>query len=292
MEARGLLWTMALALVVMIVEIAGGLLSNSLALLSDAAHMFTDFMALALALFAVTMCGRPASSRASFGYYRLEILAALGNGILLALVAIWLFYEAVQRFVDPPGVSGSVVIAVALIGLLGNMAGLWILRGSSRRNLSIRGAALHVMSDALSSGAVVLSGITIHFTGWYRLDPILSFLIGIVIVISAIRLLREAVDVLLEATPAGIDLAVVESEIRGIDGVLEVHDLHIWSITSGMHALSGHVVLEAKTLDHSDQVLNAIKLRLRARYGIEHTTIQVESESYSEVGEVHGGVRG
>jgi cobalt-zinc-cadmium efflux system protein len=280
---------MAVAGGVMLIEIAGSLASNSLALLSDAGHMFTDFLALGLALFAITMANRPASSRVTFGYYRVEILAALANGVLLVLVALWLFYEAFERFVDPPVVTGSIVAGVALVGLAGNILGLYILRGASRQNLNMRGAVMHVLSDALSSAAVVISGAVIAFTGWYRLDPILSTLIGLIIVVGAVRLLKESVDVLLEATPTGIDLDSVVEEMRGIEGVLQVHDLHIWSITSGMTALSGHVVLQAMTLSHSDQVLNTIKEILRKRYGIEHTTIQIESEAYREIGEIHGG---
>jgi cobalt-zinc-cadmium efflux system protein len=279
---------MLVAIAVMAIEVVGGLASNSLALLSDAAHMFTDVLALGLALFAVTMACRPAPSRATFGYHRLEILAALGNGILLALAALWIFYEAVRRFVDPPAVSGPIVIAVALFGLAGNAVGLLILSRTSKGSLSVRGAALHVMSDALASLAVVVSGIVIHYTGWLRIDPILGIVIGIVIVVSAVRLLRESVDVLLESIPSGMNFECVEAEIREVEGVLEVHDLHIWCITSGMNALSGHVILEATTLAHSDRVLNEIKALLRERYGIEHTTIQVESERYCEIGEVHG----
>ncbi len=289
---RRLGWTMALVGGILLVEIAGGVAANSLALLSDAAHVFTDFLSLGLAFFAVTMCGRPASARVTFGYYRLEILAALVNGVLLALIALGLFYEAVERFSDPPEIDGPLVVAVALLGLAGNVAGLRILRAAPGGNLNVRGAALHVLSDALSSGAVVVSGIAITLTGWYVLDPILSLLLGIVIVVGAVRILKESVDVLLEATPANVDLDAVEAGIRAVQGVREVHDLHIWSITSGMPALSGHVVLSTTTLHHSDEVLNAIKDLLRERHGIEHTTIQVESEAYREVGEVHGAGRG
>jgi cobalt-zinc-cadmium efflux system protein len=278
---------MLLIVVVMLVEIGGSIASNSLALLSDAGHMFTDALALGLAMFAVTMSCRPPSPKVTFGYYRLEILAALANGILLGGIALWLFYEAWQRFVDPPVVAGGLVMMVAAIGLAANLAGLLILRKSARRGLNIRGAAMHVLSDALSSGAVVVGGGVIAYTGWHRIDPILSGGIGLVIVVGAVRLVREAVDILLETTPAGIDLAAVSQDISGIDGVLQVHDLHIWSITSGMNALSGHVVLRQTTLAESDRVLNSIKRTLRARHGIEHTTIQVESEAYEEIGEVH-----
>ena len=275
---------------VMILEIAGALASNSLALLSDAGHMFTDGLALGLAMFALTMACRPASPRVTYGYYRFEILAALGNGVLLGLIAIFLFYGAWIRFLDPPEVAGGIVMGVASAGLAANLVGLYILKGASRHGLNVRGAALHVLSDTLSSFAVVVGGGVIAATGWTKIDSILSAGIGLVIVIGAVRLLRESVDVLLETAPAGISLAMVRDEIQSIHGVQEVHDLHIWSITSGMTALSGHVVLQATTLAHSDRILNTIKERLKERYAIGHTTIQIESEFYREIGEVHESV--
>jgi len=280
-------WTMLLTILVMIVEIAGGVVSNSLALLADAGHMFTDVLALGLSMFAITFASRVAPERVSFGYYRLEILSALANGVLLVLISLGIFYESYRRFAHPPDVAGPAVILVALVGLASNLTGLFILRGASRRCLNVRGAVMHVMGDALSSFAVVLCGAVITFTGWQQIDPILSIVISCVIIVGAVRLVRESVDVLLEAGPAGIELSTVHSDIRGIPGVRQVHDLHIWSITSGMTALSGHVVLDATTLSHSDGILNVIKALLKERYQIDHTTIQIESEAYREIGEVH-----
>ena len=280
-------WTMLLTTIVMVVEIAGGIFSNSLALLADAGHMFTDVLALGLAMFAITFASRTAPDRVSFGYYRLEILSALANGVLLVLISLGIFYESYRRFSDPPDVAGPAVIVVALVGLVSNLTGLFILRGASRRCLNVRGALMHVLGDALSSFAVVLCGAVITFTGWKQIDPILSMMISCVIIAGAVRLVRESVDVLLEAGPAGIELKTVTSDIRGIPGVRQVHDLHIWSITSGMTALSGHVVLEETTLSHSDRILNSIKALLKERYQIDHTTIQIESEAYREIGEVH-----
>jgi cobalt-zinc-cadmium efflux system protein len=282
---------MVLTGVVMVAEIAGGVASNSLALLSDAGHMFTDVLALGLAVFALTMAARPAPARVSYGYYRIEILAALANGVLLALIAAALFYNAYLRFLDPPPVEGPIVLAVAAAGLAANVGGLVILRTASRRCLNVRGAAMHVLGDALSSAAVLVCGAVITTTRWYAVDPLLSAGIGVGIVVGAVRLVREAVDVLLEASPAGIDLGCVRDDIREVRGVLEVHDLHIWSITSGMAALSGHVVLDGAAISRSDETLNAIKTLLRERYRIDHTTIQVESEAYREIGEVHLGVK-
>jgi cobalt-zinc-cadmium efflux system protein len=286
-DRTSLAWTMVLTIGVMIVEAAGGVLSNSLALLADAGHMFTDVLALGLAMFAITFAARAAPDRVSFGYYRIEILSALANGVLLVLISLGIFYESYQRFWDPPEVSGGTVLIVALIGLVANLAGLHILRGASRRCLNVRGAVMHVLGDALSSGAVVVSGLVILLTGWRRIDSILSVAISFVIIVGAVRLVRESVDVLLEASPSGIELKTVTSDIRGIPGVRQVHDLHIWSITSGMPALSGHVVLDATTLSHSDSILNSIKALLKERYQIHHTTIQIESEAYREIGEVH-----
>lgn len=286
-DRRRLGWTMALMGCVMVVEIAGSWISNSLALLSDAGHMFTDSLALGLAMFAVTMACKPASPRVTYGYYRFEILAALANGILLGMIAVFLFYKAWVRFFEPPEVAGGIVMGVAAVGLVANLAGLYILKGAGHQGLNVRGAAMHVLSDTLSSAAVVAGGAVITFTGWVQIDSILSAGIGLVIVVGSVRLLRESVDVLLETAPAGISLASVRDEIQSIRGVSQVHDLHIWSITSGMTALSGHVVLQATTLEHSDRILNTIKERLRQRYAIEHTTIQIESESYREIGEVH-----
>ena len=286
-DRRSLLWTMALTGTFMIVEVVGGLAANSLALISDAGHMLTDVLALALSLFAVTMACRPAPARVTFGWYRLEILAALANGVLLVLISIGLGWEAWRRLVEPQPVTGPIVVVVAAIGLVANVAGLFLLRGAGRRGLNIRSAAMHVLSDALSSAAVVVCGAVVTATGWYVLDPLLSALIALVIVIGAGRLMRQAVDVLLEATPVEIDLPSVAAAIGTVDGVREVHDLHIWSITSGMTALSGHVVLETTTLEHSDRILNAIKVLLKERFQIGHSTIQVESPGYTEVGEVH-----
>jgi cobalt-zinc-cadmium efflux system protein len=271
----------------MVAEIAGGILSNSLALLADAGHMFTDVLALGPALFAISVASRPAPARVTFGWYRVEILSALANGVVLVLISLAIIYEAYVRFADPPDVAGPTVIFVALVGLAANLGGLFALRGASRKCLNVRGAVMHVIGDALSSAAVLICGAVIYATGWTRIDPLLSGVIAVVIIVGAVRLVRESVDVLLEAGPIGIELRAVTDEIQSIPGVKQVHDLHIWSITSGMTALSGHVVLEETTLSESDRILNSIKARLRERYEIHHTTIQIESVAYREIGEVH-----
>jgi cobalt-zinc-cadmium efflux system protein len=278
--------TIALTAIIMMVEVAGGIWANSLSLLSDAGHMLTDVLALGMALFAVTVASFPATARKTYGYHRVEILSALTNGVILVLIALAIFYEASRRFAHPEPVEGGLVLAVAAVGLATNLAGMWVLSRSTE-NLNVRSARLHVAGDALSSAGVLLGGIVITLTSWYTIDSLLSFAIGVVILAGAWRILKETVDILLESTPGDMCVDEVSRAIKGIRGIKEIHDLHIWSITSGMTALSGHVILDTLALSESDDVLNRIKEMLRERFSIEHTTIQIESESYTEVGEVH-----
>ncbi len=283
---RGLAVTLGLTATVMLVEVAGGIWANSLALLSDAGHMLTDLLALGMALFAVSVASRPATARRTYGYYRVEILAALNNGMILLVICVVLFYEAWQRVAHPEPVNGGLVLVVASVGLVANLAGMAILSARSG-SLNIRAARLHLIGDALSSAGVLAAGGIISLTGWYRVDALMSFAIGVVIMMSAFRLVRETTDILLESTPHGIEPSRVCEAIQAVPGVREVHDLHIWSITSGMTALSGHVKVAPGCLAASDEALNRIKETLRDRFSIEHTTIQLESETYDEVGEVH-----
>lgn len=283
---RSLALTIGLTAFIMLVEVAGGIRANSLSLLSDAGHMLTDVLALGMALFAVTVASRPATARKTYGYYRVEILSALTNGVILVVIALAIFYEASRRFARPEPVEGGLVLAVAAVGLATNLAGMWLLSRSTA-SLNVRSARLHVVGDALSSAGVLLGGIVITFTSWYTIDSVLSFAIGIVILVGAWRILKETVDILLESTPVGMELDEVSRAIESVRGIKGVHDLHIWSITSGMTALSGHVILDPIAFTESDDVLNRIKEMLRERFEIEHTTIQVESESYNEVGEIH-----
>ncbi|MFQ5700903.1 MAG: cation diffusion facilitator family transporter [Acidobacteriota bacterium] len=283
---RGILLTIALTVGVMGIEVVGGIRANSLALLSDAGHMLTDVFALLLALFAVTMSRHPATTHKTYGYYRIEILTALTNGVVLVAICLAIFYGAYGRFIDPEPVESTLVLIVASIGLVANLIGMRVLSRASR-SLNVRTAHMHVVADAMSSAGVILAGVVIGLTSWYRIDPLLSVGIGIIILRGAYRLLRETVDILLEGTPHGIDPESVCRAIERIEGIQGVHDLHIWSITSGMHALSGHVILDSVTFSQSDAVLNSIKEMLREQFGIDHTTIQIESESYTEVGEIH-----
>ncbi len=285
-QGRQLIAVIALTGTILLVEAIGGLLSGSLALLSDAGHMLTDLLALVLALMAVRFSSLPATPEKTYGYHRLEILTALLNGTLLLLISAVLMVKAVQRFVSPVPIRGGLMMTVALVGLIANLAGLLIL-SRGHRSLNVRGARMHLMGDALSSCGVLITGLVIWTTGWFQIDPIVAGLIALVIVAGALRLIREAVDVLLEAAPAGIGLDAVSRAIAAIPGVLEVHDLHIWSITTGLHALSGHVRVESAMHDRADEMLNRIKGTIRDRFGIVHTTVQIESPGYQELGDVH-----
>ena len=285
-DRKRLLWAVGLTAVILIVEAVGGYLSHSLSLLSDSGHMMTDLLALLLSLFAVTFASRPATDRKTYGYYRLEILTALLNGSLLVLLSLYLFYESVRRLIRPEEVATTLMLGVAVVGLLANLAGIALLSGS-RRNLNVRGAMLHVLGDAFSSLGVIAGALAMKATGWYRADPLISLFISAVILWGAVRLMREACDILLEATPAGMALPDLTRAIQSVEGVVGLHDLHVWSITCGMPALSGHVVVEDGFLSDSDHILNRIKNVLEERFGICHTTLQLESERYVEVGEVH-----
>jgi cobalt-zinc-cadmium efflux system protein len=272
--------------IVLAIEIVGGVLSGSLALLSDAGHMLTDILALVLSLMAARFASLPATPSKTYGYHRLEILTALVNGTLLIAISGGLLYKAGRRFLSPVPVQAGLMTAVALAGLLANLAALAIL-SRQHRSLNIRCARMHILGDALSSVGVVLAGILISITGVHRIDPVVGGLIAIVIVVGALRLVREAVDILLESAPAGIALDDVSAAIGTVSGVLEVHDLHVWTITTGLLALSGHVRVKDPRGAQTDEMLNRIKRTLRDRFGIVHSTVQIESSSYQELGDIH-----
>jgi cobalt-zinc-cadmium efflux system protein len=286
LQSRQLTLAIVLSAGTLVIEVAGGLFSGSLALLSDAGHVLTDVLALILSLMAVRFASLPATPAKTYGYHRLEILTALLNGSLLVVISAGVLYKAVRRFLSPTPIESSVMISVAFAGLLANLAGV-VLLSRAPQNLNLRGARMHVIGDALSSIAVVVAGGVIALTGWERIDAIAGGAIAVVIAVGSIRLVREAVDVLLEATPEGIDLDEVSRAIATVPGVIEVHDLHIWSITTGLPALSGHVRLDGAPHGDRDDMLNRIKETVRDRFGIVHTTIQVESRGYVELGDVH-----
>jgi cobalt-zinc-cadmium efflux system protein len=267
---------LALAAAYMAAEVAGGLLSNSLALLADAGHMLTDVAALGLSLFAVWLARRPATAERTYGHHRVEILAAMANSATLIGISLVIGIEAIRRWAHPPAVRGGLMLAVACGGLAVNLATLAILHGGRRESLNVRGAWLHVVTDTLGSVQAIVAAVLITAFGWYWSDPVASILIGALVMVSAWALLRESLDVLMEGVPRGLDLEGIRSAIEGVAGVATVHDLHVWTIASGFVALSTHVVVQP---DSTDEVLWRIRATLHDRYGIEHSTIQVERRS-------------
>lgn len=268
---------LTLTFVYMIAEAVGGWLTNSLALLADAGHMLTDVAALSLTLFAIWFAARPATSRKTYGYYRLEILAAFVNGIALVLLSIWIIYEAVARWQSPPDIKGFELTLVAIGGLVVNIAAAYLLHADHKHDLNMRGAFLHVIGDLLGSVAAIIAGILILSFGWVRADAVCSVLISLIIIFGAWRLILESVNVLLEGTPSHINLTAVEETILQTTGVGGVHDLHVWTISSGIEALSVHISHDDSVL-HSD-LLVAVRDKLHEGFGIDHLTIQMETLS-------------
>lgn len=269
-----LIVVLALVTVFLIAEVIGGFLTGSLALLADAGHMASDSASLALALFAFWLSEKPSTPNRSFGYKRAEILAALANGVTLVAVSIWIFIEAVRRFQSPPEILGGWMMAVAVLGLLVNVAGAAILTRSSGENLNMQGALRHMVADLLGSIGAIAASLVIITTGWVYADPIISLLIGALVLASSWKLLRESVNILLESTPPGLDAGEIGREMAAFPGVTEVHDLHIWTITSGFPALSAHVLV-APDIPCHDRRRDLEKLLAR-EYGISHTTLQVD----------------
>jgi cobalt-zinc-cadmium efflux system protein len=264
----------------MLAEAVGGWLTGSLALLADAGHMLSDVAALGLSLFAMGMARRPATSRQTYGYHRLEILAALVNGAALVVISIFVLIEAWQRFRHPQAVNAPVMMGIAAGGLLVNLASLWILREGRDESLNVRGAWLHVLTDALGSVQALLAGGLIWAFGWQWADPAASVLISLLVIYSSWSLLREAAGVLMESAPPHIDVDEVRVAMAQVPGVLEVHDLHVWTITSGMESLSAHVVVEDAR--YGCDVLGEIRGALHDRFGLHHVTLQIETQAFEE----------
>lgn len=268
--------TLGLVVAYMGLEVVGGLLSGSLALLADAGHMLSDAGALALTLFAMKVARRPPTTARTYGYHRAEILAALANGATLVAIAGYIFVEAFTRFRDPPEVQGPLMLAIACGGLLVNGAGLWLLRGGREGNLNVRGAWLHVLTDALGSVQAIVAGALIWAFAWNWIDPLASVLIGALVVYSSWALIRQSVTVLMEGAPANINVDEVRAALLDLPDVTGVHDLHVWTITSGFVALSAHVTC-ADPLKR-DPILHAAQRVLADRFGIRHSTIQIDRD--------------
>jgi cation diffusion facilitator family transporter len=281
---RRLTVVLGLTLVVLVAEVVGAVLSGSLALLADAGHMATDAAGIALALGAVTLAQRPARGRRTFGWQRIEILAAVANGLLLLGVAGYVLVEAVLRIGQPAEISSELMLVVAGAGLVVNLGSVALLHRGRKDSLNVRGAYLEVLGDAFGSLAVLVAGVVILTTGWTYADTLASLAIGFLVVPRAWHLLREALDVLLEAAPRGVDLDDVRAHILGVDGVLGVHDLHAWTITSGLPVLSAHVVVSDAALrdGHGGQVLDALCSCLGSHFDVEHCTFQLEAETHAD----------
>ncbi|HEY0426247.1 MAG TPA: cation diffusion facilitator family transporter [Pyrinomonadaceae bacterium] len=266
---------LVLTFVYMLAEAAGGWLVNSLALLADAGHMLTDVAALSLTLAAIWFASRPATAKKTFGYYRLEILAAFVNGVALVLISLFVIYEAFERISKPPEIKGFQLTFIAAGGLLVNLICAYLLHSEHQHDLNLRGAWLHVIGDALGSVAAIVAGVLILSFGWLWTDAAMSFLISLIIIFGAWNLIKESVNVLLEGTPSHINLAAVGETIRLTENVRDVHDLHVWTIASGMEALSVHIIYE-KSVAQSE-LLKIVRRKLHDEYGIDHLTIQMET---------------
>jgi cobalt-zinc-cadmium efflux system protein len=276
-SARALSLALALTAGHTVVEVVAGLLTGSLALLADAAHMLSDNVSLALALVAVWLARRPATPERTYGFKRAEVLAALANGVTLVVLAIWIFYEAVRRFDDPPDVLGGWMLVVGVVGIGVNVAGGAILFRARGDSLNVEAAFRHVLADLLGSLGVVVAAVVILATGWLEADPIVSVLIGLLVLASSWSILRDSTAILLESAPRGIDTRAVGERLAGAPGVVEVHDLHIWTITSGFPALSAHVLVGRGEDCHGRR--RELEALLRDEFGIEHTTLQVDHVS-------------
>ncbi|MEV6000600.1 cation diffusion facilitator family transporter [Streptomyces griseomycini] len=275
---------LAITLGVTVVQIVGGVLADSLALVADAAHMATDALGLGMALLAIHFANRPPSGHRTFGLARAEILAALANCLLLLGVGGYVLYEAIERFVTPADTKGGLAMAFGAIGLVANLVSLALLMRGRKESLNVRGAFLEVAADALGSVAVILSALVILTTGWTAADPIASLLIALMIVPRTWKLLRETLDVLLEAAPKGVDMAQVRAHILATDGVEDVHDLHAWTITSGMPVLSAHVVVSSEVLNAigHEKMLHELQGCLGDHFDVEHCTFQLEPGGHAE----------
>ena len=281
---KRLILVLVITCTVLIVEVIGGLIAGSLALLADAGHMLTDATGLIMALIAASLATRAATVKRTFGLQRAEVLAALGNALLLVGVAVWVLIEAVDRLSSPPEIDSSLMLIVAVVGGLANMAGLLVLHPAQSKSLNIRGAYLEVFGDLVGSLAVIVAAVLIMVTGWTPFDAIASLAIVVLIIPRAWSLLREVVDVLLEASPRGVDLAEVRDHIKRVRGVVDVHDLHAWTITSGVPVLSAHVIVDQACISEgrSGEVLDRLGECLGGHFDVSHCTFQLEPVGHQQ----------
>ncbi len=269
---KAILRAIGITFIFMAIEVVGAIAANSLALLSDAAHMLTDVGAMLFSLFALWVARKPSTPTMSFGYHRAEILGALASGLVIWLLSGVLVYEAILRLASPPEVKGPILFVVAFIGLGANLLSMGMLHSAKKENLNIRAAYLHVLADSLGSVGAVIAGLTLWLTHWRPIDPIVTLLFAILMLVSSWELVKEAVGILMESTPAHVDPERVRADLGSLQGVREVHDLHIWTVTSGRLALSAHLIASG-----TENLLGRANDLLKERYGIVHTTVQVES---------------
>jgi len=262
----------------LVAEFIGALYTNSLALLADAGHMLTDVAALGLSFFAMRFATKRATPQKTYGFYRVEILAALLNGVLLVLIALYIFYEAYNRFANPPQIKADWMLAVAATGLLANLTSAYLLFGKQEHSLNIRGAFFHILSDVIGSFGAVVASVVIIASGYVIADPAISFVVAVLILSSSWILIRDAVDILLEGTPAHVNIVSLREQLHNVEGVESVHDLHVWTLTSGVMAMSCHVVANPSSLNRRE-ILSRLRLVARDNFQIDHTTIQVEESN-------------
>jgi cobalt-zinc-cadmium efflux system protein len=273
-----LMLSFAIIMALAIVEVVGGVLSSSISLLSDAVHMFTDVMAIGLSLFAITMASRSHSGAMTFGYHRAEVMVALANGVALAVISLWVLYEAFLRVISPHMIDAPLLLLTAAIGLAGNLVVMLLLRQHASKSINIHSAFIHVVYNTISSIAVIITGFIALNTGITIVDPLVAFLIAGLVARSAYSIVKSSTHILLEGAPSELDIREILITLKELDGVVDVHDLHVWTISSGMNALSGHVVIPDQMLSESSKLLSKINTMLAERYNITHTTIQMESE--------------
>lgn len=266
------------AIAIALIELVGGSLSNSLSLVSDAVHVFGDILAIFMSLFAVSLATRQHKGSMTYGYHRAEVLASMANGILLCAISVWIAVEAYQKLYSPKPIDAVLVMALASIGLAGNLVIMKVLRQDQEKNLNVKSAFSHVLYDAISSIAVIFVGAFTFFTGVPGLDPLVALLIAVFIARGGFKIAKDSAHILLEGAPSHVDIEEIRASILKIEKVLEVHDLHVWTIASGMNALSGHIVVPDQILSEADKAVQAINRMLLEKYGITHTTLQVEPE--------------